>query len=155
MARLRVIPPHTWAHSFGPTHFSFLSSTIMQELSDGTVVVLLLLPQYISMRNITFSTFLFIIIMQNLTYKVLTQVFKHLKPVSFTLPPPISMNFVTPIQTKERQRSFWLSLSRGVDLTMNPTTTSLKPPLQHPSPQLDVQLKHSLLMTFTEIHMFS
>src|ERR1700733_6012265 len=98
--------PRTWAHSFGPTRSSFSSSTIMRELSDGTVAVLSLLRQYISMRNLTFSTSLFVLIMQNPTYEVLTPVSEYPKPESFMLPPPFSMTFATPVQTEERQRIF-------------------------------------------------
>lgn len=147
--------PRTWAHSFGPTRSSFSSSIITRELSDGTVVVLSLLRQYVSMRNVTFSTFLFVITTQNPNYEVLTPVSEHPKPKSLTLPPALSMNFATPVQTEERQRSFWSSLSRGMDMPTVPTTTSSKPPLQQFPSQLDVRLGHSLLMTYAGICAFS
>jgi hypothetical protein len=138
--------PRTWAHSFGPTRSSFSSSTITRESSDGTVAVLSLLRQYGSMRKITFSTSLFVIITQTPTYEVLTPVSEHPNPKSFAMPPNASMNFATLVQTEERQRSFWLSPSRAVK---NRTTSSLKPPLQQFPPQLGVRLDHSSLMTFS------
>jgi len=149
--------PRTWAHSFGPTRSSFSLSTITRELSDGTVAVLSLLRQYVSMRNLTFSTSFFAIIMQNPTYEVLIPVSEHPKPKSFTLPPALSMSFTTPVQTKGRQKAFWLFLSRGMEMSTSPTSptaTSSKPPLQQFSPQLDVRLEHSSPMTFAGIGAF-
>jgi len=110
--------------SFGPMCSSFSLSTIMQELSDGTVAVLSLLCRYVSMRNLTFSTSFFAIIMQNPTYEVLIPVSEHPKPKSFMLPPALSMSFMTPVQTKGRQKAFWLFLSQGMEMSMTPMLRS-------------------------------